>query len=75
MIQNVYSSINLYFSYHEDLTRRLQGRLLVLSFIVDTLCEPFSEEDRVYPRTVNTQFLVIICLLILYSLIIQSFNN
>ena len=47
MLQNVLSVANLYYSHHEDLTKRLQ----------DTLCEPLSDEDRVFPSSMDPMFM------------------
>lgn len=59
MIDQVLYKIKIYYSQHEDLTRRLQGFLLFPILIrADTLCRPLSEEDHYFPTTADHHFLV-----------------
>ena len=60
MLQDVLKITNLYFSNHDDLTKRLQGSILqtpILHNIIESLCEPLSEEDHIFPSTMNEQFM------------------
>lgn len=57
MLQNVLKITNLYYSLHEDLTKRLQGCLEGRRWFVDSLCEELTEEDHIFPTTMNSAFM------------------
>lgn len=59
MIQTVLDITNIYYSHDEDLTKRVQG-ITINHFIifVDTLAKPLSEENRQFPTTMDSEFMV-----------------
>lgn len=58
MIRKVLSTINLYYSNYEDLSRRLQGSCTSFNSQPDTECRPLSDEDRLFPVSMDSEFMV-----------------
>lgn len=76
MIKNALNVTNIYYSHYEDLTKRIQGSTVSLSFIIDTSCKILSDENRTYPSTVDFEFMVLsLSQFSFHSLTIQLFKT